>query len=182
MWCSSFTTPTPFSSWPSPWSSSTRTCTRPTLNLSVKWDSTTSFATSEVRAGVQAWACTPTLPRDSLDRIPGETKYTTVRKPLEISDNQDKKTNKNKSFVGRGSSSDKHSVINPTIRTLNYSLLRSDRKDSKQTNTQTKTQTQTVDLCRSPAKSSPSAVPEEMPGILASVFFCPCDCGRLPFN
>lgn len=50
MWCSSFTTLTPFSSWPSPWSSSTRTCTRPTLNLSVKWASMTSFATWEVCA------------------------------------------------------------------------------------------------------------------------------------
>lgn len=50
MWCSSFTTLTPFSSWPLPWSSSTPTCTRPTLNPSVKWDSTTSFATWEVCA------------------------------------------------------------------------------------------------------------------------------------
>lgn len=44
-WCSSSTTQTPFSSWLSPWSCSTPTCTLLTSSPNVKWDSTTSYAT-----------------------------------------------------------------------------------------------------------------------------------------
>lgn len=47
-WCSSFTTQTPFSSWPSPWFSSTLICTLPTSNPNEKWDLTTSYAIWEV--------------------------------------------------------------------------------------------------------------------------------------
>lgn len=57
MWCSSFTTQTPFSSWLSPWSSSTPTCTLLTSNPNVKWDSMTSYATWEVSVSEFSWIC-----------------------------------------------------------------------------------------------------------------------------